>query len=161
VTDRWHTQTLVGGGHVAPEERGDCVRACVTSILGLPIDSIANVVAFEDWWGLLRLEVNRFGFEVAYVDVAFEPPMGYWIATVPSLNLPPEPDGERAMHCVVARGYELIHDPACGKRYDAESWVAAWNAGEVVAGKVLYPIDPAMFFRQRYVIGFDAERLSA
>lgn len=67
----------------------------------------------------------------------------YWIATVPSLNLVPDPDGRSAEHCVVARGYTLVHDPSPGETYDAEKWAAAWNNDQLTAGWVLVPLDPA------------------
>jgi len=143
ATNRWHEQTLRGGGDVPPEERGDCVRACITSILGLPIDAIENTHG-EGWWDRLRVQVNYHGYDLAIIDTRWEPPMeAYWIATLPSLNLGPDPDGKPADHCVVARGYTLIHDPSLGEKYDADRWAEAWNANQVTDGWVLTPIDPA------------------
>lgn len=141
---RWHTQTLIGGGDVPPEKRGDCVRACLTSILGLPLDAIENVHG-EGWWGRLRVQTALHGYDLAVFSPQYEPPAeAYWVATVPSLNLGPEPDGTPADHCVVARGYTLIHDPALGERkYDQAAFTEAFNSGAMSEGWVLVPTDPA------------------
>lgn len=59
TTSRWHTQSILGGGDVPPEERGDCVRAAITSILGLPLDAIENVHGDEfvaEGWALVQLD---------------------------------------------------------------------------------------------------------
>jgi hypothetical protein len=138
---RWLQQTKAGGGHVPPEERGDCVPACIASILGQPITAIANTHG-EGWWDRLNNEVGKFGYCLANIDLRLEPPACYWIAAVPSLNLPAEPDGKEAWHCVVAHGYEFVHDPALAERYDAALWAEAWNDGKVAEGWVLSPVDP-------------------
>lgn len=140
--DRWHTQTILGGGNLPPEKRGDCVRACITSILGLPIDAIENIHG-DEWWDRLQAEVARHGYTLAILDVEMDPPNCYWIASLPSLNLPPKPDGSQTLHCVVARGYELVHDPSIVKPgYTPETWVEAWNAYKIEEGWALVPLDP-------------------
>lgn len=143
VTQRWLTQSRVGGGDVPPEERGDCVQACLASILGLPLGALENHYG-DGWWDRLCGDVQRFGYTLALIDMDYDPPAAaYWIATLPSLNLGTESDGNPAMHCVVARGYELIHDPSLGTRYDNASWGAAWKELTVAEGWVLVPVDPA------------------
>lgn len=141
--DRWHTQSILGGGDVPPEERGDCVRASITSILGLPLDAIENVHG-DEWWDRLNAEVARFGYALAMLDTKAEPPRCYWIATVPSLNLGPDPDGFPAWHCVIARGYDLVHDPGMVKPgYTPERFADAWAKGFVAEGWALVQLDPA------------------
>ena len=140
---RWHMQSIVGGGDAPPEERGDCVRACITSILGLPLEAVANTHG-EGWWDRLRTEVFLHGYDLAVFSPQYEPPMeAFWIATLPSLNLGPEPDGTTAEHCVVARGYTLVHDPALGDKYDQERFGNAFAEGLMSEGWVLVPTDPA------------------
>ncbi len=139
---RWLKQTKLGGGHAPPEERGDCVPACIASILGKPIDAIANTHG-ENWWDRLQDEVGTHGYCIATIDLKLEPPPGYWIASLPSLNLPAEPDGKQPWHCIVCRGYDFVHDPSLGECYDAASWAEAWNADKVAEGWVLLPLDPA------------------
>jgi hypothetical protein len=139
--ERWHRQTKVGGG-VPEEERGDCVPACITSILGLPLEAMANTHG-ERWWDRLQEQVGRHGYALAQLDLSLEPPPAYWIAQVPSLNLGPEPNGKPAFHSVVAHGYELIHDPSLRKRYDDAAWTEAWNERTIAEGWALVPRDPA------------------
>lgn len=141
AASRWHTQSILGGGNVPPQERGDCVRACITSILGLPLDAIENVHG-ENWWDRLNAETAKHGYVLALLWMDFAPPDGYWIASVPSLSLPAEPDGSEALHAVVCKGYELVHDPAMKLRYSADDWTRAWNDRKVVEGWVLVPVDP-------------------
>lgn len=138
---RWLMQTKIGGGHAPIEERGDCVPACIASILGKPIAAIANCHGVG-WWDRLQTECGKHGYCLAQLDLDLEPPPGYWIATVPSLNLPPEPNGRQAFHVVVARWFEFIHDPSIGKRYDDASWDEAWNNEQIIEGWVLVPVDP-------------------
>lgn len=142
--DRWLSQTKAGGGHVALEERGDCVPACVASILNLPITAVANCHG-EGWWDDLQEQCARWGYMLVIVDLRQAPPDGYWIASLPSLNLPVEPDGKQALHCVVARGCDLAHDPCLGRRYTSESWLEQLRDGRVVEGWVLVPRDPALW----------------
>jgi hypothetical protein len=140
---RWLSQTKAGGGHLPPEERGDCVPACVASILGLPITAIANCHG-EAWFDRLDAECAKHGYCLAVLDVKLEPPSCYWIATLPSLNLPADPDGKPAWHSVVARGYDLVHDPSLARRYDAEAWALAWERDKIAEGWVLVPRDPVI-----------------
>jgi hypothetical protein len=142
VAFRWHRQTLAGGGNIPPEQRGNCVPACIASILGTPLDAIANAHG-KDWWDRLQAEVGRYGYCLAVIDMKLEPPPGYWIASLPSLNLAPEPDGKQPWHSIVCRGYDLVHDPSIAKRYDDALWTEAWNDGKVAEGWVLAPLDPA------------------
>jgi hypothetical protein len=139
---RWLKQTRNGGGHAPPEERGDCVPACIASILGLPITAIGNMHG-ERWWDRLQAECAEHGYALACLDVKLAPPPTYWIASLPSLNLPPEPDGKQAWHSVVAHGDGLVHDPSIGRRYDDALWAEAWNEGRLAEGWVLVPLDPA------------------
>jgi hypothetical protein len=146
---RWLLQTKVGGFHAALEDRGDCVPACIASILGVPIDAVENCHG-EGWWDRLQATVGSHGFCLAVIDVNLEPPPTYWIASLPSLNLAAKPmpwwvanlldrprETQQPLHSVVAHGYELVHDPSLGKRYDEQSWAAAWNAGQIKEGWVL------------------------
>jgi hypothetical protein len=136
--ERWHRQTKAGGREVEPAERGDCVACTITSILGLPLTAIANCHG-EGWWDRLQDECAKHGYMLAQLDLKLEPPPGYWIATLPSLNLGPEPDGREAWHSVVAEYDRLVFDPSLGKRYTP----ATFSFDAVVEGWILAPLDPA------------------
>lgn len=140
---RWLTQTRDGGGHVSLEQRGDCLPACIASILGLSITAIANTHG-KGWWDRLQAECAKHFYTLAVIDLRLQPPPTYWIASVPSLNLPVEPDGRPALHCVVARGDELVHDPSKHRRYDERAWAEVWNDEKIEEGWVLVPLDPAL-----------------
>lgn len=140
--ERWLSQTKTGNGHAPPEERGDCFAACIASILGLPLDALPNAHG-EGWFHRMDDAVAGFGYSIAVLDDRYKPPRSLWIATVPSLNLPSEPDGSVTLHCVVARGSEFVHDPSVGERYDADSFEAVIDEEwEESGGFALVPIDP-------------------
>lgn len=134
MAERWHTQTILGGNDVPLEQRGDCIRACITSLLGLPIDAVENVQG-ADWWGRWQEFVGEHGFALAIVYPQAEPPKSLWIAVVPSLSLD-------ANHSVVARGYNLVHDPGMKRRYTEDEFAALWRDGKIREGWVLVPLDP-------------------
>lgn len=139
---RWHDQTKVGGGHAPPEERGDCVPVCMEGILGFAPGTLPNIHG-AGWWERLQAALAVHGYACAMMDVRYDPPEDMlWIATVPSLNLPPDPDGKPAQHCIVVRGREFVHDPSLGEKYDAWKWVEAWNDDKVSEGWLLVQLDP-------------------
>lgn len=142
MNPRWLSQTKPGGPDVSLEERGDCTRACICSILGIPIESIANCHG-DGWWERLQAEVTKHGYCLAELkDDSVAPPC-YWIATVQSLNLPPNEDGVRPDHTIVMRGDEFIHDPSTANQYTRESFMQLWEELDfMVEGWVLVPLDP-------------------
>lgn len=134
VTERWQSQTLKGGADVPPNERGDCFRACVASILDEPIESLPNPHDNwdEGWFDAMR----ERGLQMVEANIEHWYPDGYWIAQLPSLNLP------GCMHVVVMRGGDLIHDPGLTKRYtDGDYWKA--GRGSVTRGWTIAPLDIA------------------
>lgn len=135
MADRWQTQTLRGGPDVPPELRGDCFRACVASILNEPIESLPN--PHDDWDAGWFKAMRKRGLQMVEANIEHWYPDGYWIAGLPSLNLP------GCMHAVVMRGGELIHDPSLGKKYTDDE--ALWKAGRgsVYRGWTIGPLDPA------------------
>lgn len=139
---RWQSQTRGGGPYVEVSEQGDCLAACVASILDIPLADVDFPLG-EGWWERLHTKLARDGYRIANVRMDAEAPRGFWIATVPSLNLKPKPDDKPIRHCVVARSDSLIHDPSKAERYDAEKWAEVWNAQQIVEGWALAAIDPA------------------
>jgi len=92
-------------------ETGDCYRACVASILEVPIETLPNFMEdgsnhfnekLETWseaLGIIILDVipNEETLEL-FRDV-------YWLASGPS------PRFENTDHAVVYKGKQFIHDP--------------------------------------------------
>lgn len=119
-------QTKRGGVNAPPEQRGDCFDACLASLLEVPLEDV-RVPHDDQWWDHAVAAVGRHGhviFEPYRLDLLPEgtepytaPVLGewignaYWIAAVPSHNLP----GER--HVIVMRGADVAHDPGLGSPY--------------------------------------------
>lgn len=132
MADRWQKQTINGGFGVPPEERGDCVRACIASILDVPLKSLPN--PHGNWHAGWHDALSPLGFSMVEIDVRQWFPPGLWIAQVPSLNL------RACSHVLVAQNDELIHDPSTGDCYDDELW---GRGGAVTGGWILAALDPA------------------
>lgn len=87
---------------------GNCLMACVASILEIPLDE-CRLDLREDWWGVLlrwfrarSMQVQCF-YPNAEVDGEMRAPKGYTIATG---------DGPRGhLHCVVCLDGHPVHDP--------------------------------------------------
>lgn len=105
----------------------DCVRACVASVTGLPVDSLPNPWDkgegewFRVWQRALRrqgwiiecwpdLPVCRRFQEGGRHEVCLAPE-GLWIALVPSLNISPTKECPKPSHAIVMDGAEILHDP--------------------------------------------------
>ena len=83
---------------------GDCWRACVASILDLPLGDVPELESASDpydtlsRWACLR-GCYLLGFEPG------NPPFGYSIAVGPS------PRGKNRFHCCIAKDGEIVFDP--------------------------------------------------
>lgn len=96
---------------------GDCLRACIASLLEAPINVLPNPIS-EKWaeeWGEF---LEGMGFSYIEIDLTdcgqcwwHLADDQYWIASVPSLN------HEGYLHSVVMRGGALAHDPSLGQTY--------------------------------------------
>lgn len=131
-------QTKRGGPDVSPEERGDCLPACLASVLEVSIEDVP-VPHSDDvhWWDVVQASLERHGYHLVIADKQYWP-WGWWIAAVPSLNLRNE-DGTPCNHVVVMHGAELAHDPALTKRYAIGTSI---DELEVIEGYVLVPREP-------------------
>lgn len=124
-------QLVVDRGH------GDCLRACLCSILEIPNSrdlpaTAGNPTWFSDWWSLL----GRFGLALRYEREACWG-TGYWIASVPSLNF----DG--VTHAIVMHGSEVAFDPSTRKTYAAGESLLGKDI--VKGGWLLEVVDPSKF----------------
>ena len=66
--------------------KGDCFRACLTSLLGVPNDPRLPDTTSPDWLGRWSRLLHQFGLAVRYEKESCWR-SGYWIASVPSLNI--------------------------------------------------------------------------
>ena len=104
-------QTILGEPH------GNCLQACVASILELALDDVPNFMEYEDWDGEFVKFMAGFGLEPVEFNVAAGwTPGGYHCAL-----------GETSrgiLHSVVAHGGEVVHDPHPSK--NGLHTVTAW-----------------------------------
>lgn len=111
-------QTKRGGFAVPPSERGDCLPACLASILEVPIEDVPVPHDSErHWWDEAQDAVGRHGYHLVIFDVSHGAPDVYWIAGVPSLNLTGA-EGKPLIHFIVMHGPNVAHDPSLGQRYE-------------------------------------------
>lgn len=130
-----YSQLVFGEGY------GDCFRACMATILQLPIEVLPNdhspMWPFA-WKQLLR----QFGLET--VDGNAQGPIwleGFWIASVPSLNLPAPSTHAIVMH----NTSRVFHDPSRRKRYRAGTNMLGKNI--VIGGTHLIVEDASRLHR--------------
>lgn len=102
------------------DERDDCVRACVATILQEPSDNFPYISADlppEQFWGLWDDELAKR--DVGFLWFEFEQPVplrrlrqddaissGYWIAAIGAPHV-----GPVARHVIVMKGRRHVHDP--------------------------------------------------
>jgi hypothetical protein len=104
--------------------RGDCLRACVASLLELEIDAVPHFILHGDYcFTVFKKFLEALGYEFSYIRVLsmgkYLPDRlpsrrdlvkGAVIVVVPSLNM------KGLLHCVLvnSRG-RVIHDPTLAK----------------------------------------------
>lgn len=132
---------------IEPPDRGDCMIACLATVLGEPYDErfdalreeIDRVVADRgDWLTVLQ----RFCKGLGVVPVIETSP-----DDVPRFTLAiaggPSPRGCRVGHAVVViDGYRMLHDPhpsRAGLAGPIEYWI--WFRGDVIRSEALRPED--------------------
>lgn len=87
---------------------GDCFRACVATILNLPIDSLPNDHS-DRWMFTWEKLLREYGVSTHYTTACWHE--GYWIASVPSKNF------ESVDHAIVMKGQKVFFDPSTKKRH--------------------------------------------
>jgi len=97
----------------AEGEWGDCLRACVASVLDLPSDEVPDFVGEHGprWFTALQTWLGHLGKHVAYISTASSlssiatvyPYDLFWIAVGDG------PRGRR--HAVVCQSNRVVHDP--------------------------------------------------
>lgn len=101
---------------VSQTQHNDCLRACVASILAIPITDLPtppNEITDDNWPGYinnLKQAVRKLGFELLILtyEEDCERPMGFSIVSYPSPN---NPEGD-VLHAVVALNGAVYWDPS-------------------------------------------------
>lgn len=95
---------------ICDSKKGDCFRACLTSILGLPNDPKLPNCDDPEWYMKWNKLLWRFGLTLIYnQDSCWK--SGYWIARVKSKNF------KDTTHAIVMYDLQVAHDPSLKKRY--------------------------------------------
>lgn len=87
------------------------MRACITSILGIPNDKKLPNIDNENWYWEWEKFLKKFGLSFHWTTACWRD--GYWMATVPSLNF------EGGTHAIVMKDTKVYWDPSTKKRYKA------------------------------------------
>ena len=94
---------------------GNCFSACVASILELPIEDVPYFMGDGtaegtggQWWDRFLAWLAPRGYVAVYHPEGSAAPEGLHIL---SGHSPRRPEDRGAMHAVVARGTEILHDP--------------------------------------------------
>jgi hypothetical protein len=100
----WQSETELG--------RGDCLAACVASILELPIEAVPNFRLMPDQWGALQDWLGGRGLFA--VRVVAEPECVYPVPDVDCILVGDSPRNP-VLHAVVGRAsgreWAMTHDP--------------------------------------------------
>lgn len=136
--------------HVPGGPLGDCLTACVASILELPYELVPHFVAEDDWWGCYTRFLAGFGLYAVHFgcDGDERPewwlPGGYWVATVKSPRVVNEDGSPGLQH-----DDELAWDPHPRREEGHLGFVGA---------DVYVPLDPALTALAVRVRAMAAER---
>lgn len=121
-------------------KNGDCMRASLTSMLGLPNDpkKVPLGGANENFYGKCHEFLYQFGLTLTYEQKACWRD-GFWMGSVKSKNF------KGGGHSIVMNGCKVWHDPSTHKRY---------KTGENLLGKevinggyFLEVIDPSKLYK--------------
>ncbi len=107
-------QTKFGGKDAPLGEQGNCVQACVASLLEIPLDEAFDSRPYSDeiWFDEFNKWLGRRGLYCIAFDHSVEKPlmctqiMGYAIMDCMSVSLY---QGEH--HVVIIKNQEVVHDP--------------------------------------------------
>lgn len=91
----------------------DCVRACIASLLSVPIDGVADFGNGDDQWQRVNDWLGQRGLYMVTLDAkAFADwrPGGYHLMGGPAHGEPP-PGESVQYHAVVGYRGDVVHDP--------------------------------------------------
>lgn len=100
-------QDKFGSAASAPNELGNCVAACVASILELPLKEVPNFCIKETWWNDLKEWLTKRGYLFCYVNddgTNVKDLDIYYICSTKN----PQKDWD---HVVVCKKGKMVHNP--------------------------------------------------
>ncbi len=101
----WKQQQLITG------HKGDCFRACMATILGIPIDLVPNFCVEEPsgWLEMAQGWVRPYGY--CLLPVQFNPHMAKVLFETKPIGILSGLTERGFLHSVVCIGLEVVHDP--------------------------------------------------
>lgn len=88
--------------------RGNCLQACVASVLELPLDDVPHFAMSPDWLLDMDRFLARFGLGVLLVRAGAD--WNFYADELPYLVAGKSPRGDW-LHSVIFAGGKMIHDP--------------------------------------------------
>lgn len=126
------------------KQRGDCFRACIASILEIPIADVPHFVAIEhDWWGEVQRWLAKWDLFALWIRLGDELALGYPAEETYVILNGNSPRGAGLKHSVV------------GRIKDGWTWEVAYDPHESGDG-IIGPADSAVLF-----VPMHPERLTA
>jgi len=108
---------------ICDREKGDCLRACVASLLELEIEQVPHFIRYKNWHAALHYFLAGFGIQFngmrdlhkGRIPELEDTITGLYIAQVPSLNY------KGGTHVVLMNneGY-VVHDPSLKLKYSQD-----------------------------------------
>lgn len=99
---------------IVSNTNGDCLRACLSSILGIENSKHLPNIDSPLWQNEWEVFLRGFGLRFSYESPALWP-YGFWIASVPSKNF------LGSSHAIIMKDTKVWFDPSPLKRYRAGS----------------------------------------
>jgi len=90
------------------KENGNCLSACIASLLELPLEGVPNFSEREDWYNHLDEFLEQFDlewFQLKYSKQTEYLLRGYYILSGES------PSFDDVDHVVIGRNGKIVHDP--------------------------------------------------
>lgn len=93
---------------------GNCLQACIASVLELKLDLVPNFMLFEEhWWSALIMWLGTNSYSVEYIE-SFPPrDDNYYVG---SLKYKCHAAG--ISHAVVMQDGKIVHNPWVNNKYD-------------------------------------------
>lgn len=101
-------QTMFG------EDQGDCLSACLASILEIPLEDVPYFADIEDnieFYKAINAWLRPYGYFYLTIEPGGVEELNCWGDYYAILSGPAERPWGEPSHAVVARGGELVHDP--------------------------------------------------
>lgn len=94
---------------IMTKERGNCLAACIASLLELPIEAVPNFSERADWFNYVDEFLEQFDLQLVqtkYSRTAEHLMRGYYILSGPSPNI------KGVDHVVIGKNGKVVHDPS-------------------------------------------------